>query len=35
VQRFRIVGQDETDPALGWIGVDSPLARGTEETSRR
>jgi transcription elongation factor GreB len=27
VQRFRIVGPDETDPALGWISVDSPLAR--------
>jgi transcription elongation factor GreB len=26
-QRFRIVGPDETDPALGWISVDSPLAR--------
>ena len=27
VQRFRIVGPDETDAALGWISVDSPLAR--------
>ena len=27
VQRFRIVGPDEIDPALGWISVDSPLAR--------
>jgi len=27
VQRLRIVGPDETDPALGWISVDSPLAR--------
>jgi transcription elongation factor GreB len=27
VQRFRIVGPDETDPALGWISVDSPLGR--------
>jgi transcription elongation factor GreB len=26
-QRFRIVGPDETDAALGWISVDSPLAR--------
>src|SRR5512142_3286436 len=26
-QRLRIVGPDETDPALGWISVDSPLAR--------
>ncbi|HXE77796.1 MAG TPA: transcription elongation factor GreB [Rhodanobacter sp.] len=24
----RIVGPDETDAALGWISVDSPLARG-------
>lgn len=27
VQRLRIVGPDETDAALGWISVDSPLAR--------
>ena len=27
VQRFRIVGPDETDAALGWISIDSPLAR--------
>ena len=27
VQRFRIVGPDETDAAQGWISVDSPLAR--------
>jgi transcription elongation factor GreB len=26
-QRFRIVGPDETDARLGWISVDSPLAR--------
>jgi transcription elongation factor GreB len=26
-QRFRIVGPDETDATLGWISVDSPLAR--------
>ena len=26
-QRFRIVGPDETDGALGWISIDSPLAR--------
>ncbi len=26
-QRFRIVGPDETDAALGWISIDSPLAR--------
>ena len=25
---YRIVGPDETDAALGWISVDSPLARG-------
>jgi transcription elongation factor GreB len=25
--RYRIVGPDETDAALGWISVDSPLAR--------
>lgn len=25
--RYRIVGPDETDPALGWISIDSPLAR--------
>lgn len=27
MQRLRIVGPDETDPTLGWISVDSPLAR--------
>ncbi len=27
LQRLRIVGPDETDPTLGWISVDSPLAR--------
>ena len=27
MQRLRIVGPDETDAALGWISVDSPLAR--------
>jgi len=27
VLRYRIVGPDETDPAPGWISVDSPLAR--------
>jgi transcription elongation factor GreB len=27
VARYRIVGPDETDAALGWISVDSPLAR--------
>ena len=26
-QRLRIVGPDETDATLGWISVDSPLAR--------
>jgi transcription elongation factor GreB len=26
-QRYRIVGPDETDAKLGWISVDSPLAR--------
>ena len=25
--RYRIVGPDETDAKLGWISVDSPLAR--------
>ncbi|HXH02580.1 MAG TPA: transcription elongation factor GreB [Candidatus Competibacteraceae bacterium] len=24
---YRIVGPDETDPRLGWISIDSPLAR--------
>lgn len=24
---YRIVGADETDPAKGWISIDSPLAR--------
>ena len=27
VQRLRVVGPDETDPKLGWISIDSPLAR--------
>ena len=27
MSRYRIVGPDETDPALGWISIDSPLAR--------
>ena len=26
-QRYRIVGPDETDARLGWISIDSPLAR--------
>ncbi|MDW8479261.1 MAG: transcription elongation factor GreB [Xanthomonadales bacterium] len=26
-RQHRIVGPDETDPRLGWISVDSPLAR--------
>lgn len=26
-RRHRIVGPDETDAALGWISIDSPLAR--------
>ena len=26
-QHLRIVGPDETDAALGWISIDSPLAR--------
>ncbi len=26
--RYRIVGPDETDAKLGWISIDSPLARG-------
>jgi transcription elongation factor GreB len=30
-QRLRIVGPDETDPALGWISVDSPLARAARK----
>ena len=25
--RYRIVGPDETDAKLGWISVDSPMAR--------
>ena len=25
--RYRIVGPDETDPKLGWISIDAPLAR--------
>ena len=25
--QYRIVGPDETDPTLGWISIDSPLAR--------
>jgi transcription elongation factor GreB len=25
--RYRIVGADEFDPALGWISIDSPMAR--------
>lgn len=25
--RYRIVGPDETDARLGWISIDSPLAR--------
>ncbi len=27
IRRHRIVGPDETDAALGWISIDSPLAR--------
>src|SRR5688500_5882464 len=27
VQRYRIVGPDETDARTGWISIDSPLAR--------
>jgi len=27
VVRYRIVGADETDPVLGYISVDSPMAR--------
>jgi transcription elongation factor GreB len=27
VQRYRIVGPDETDAKAGWISIDSPLAR--------
>ena len=27
LQRLRIVGPDETDAKLGWISIDSPLAR--------
>ena len=26
-RRYRIVGPDETDAKLGWISIDSPLAR--------
>jgi transcription elongation factor GreB len=27
VSRYRIVGPDETDAKMGWISIDSPLAR--------
>ena len=27
ITRYRIVGPDETDAKLGWISIDSPLAR--------
>ncbi len=27
LHHYRIVGPDETDPKLGWISIDSPLAR--------
>lgn len=27
ISRYRIVGPDETDARLGWISIDSPLAR--------
>jgi transcription elongation factor GreB len=27
VKRYRVVGPDETDATLGWISIDSPLAR--------
>ena len=27
LSRYRIVGPDETDARLGWISIDSPLAR--------
>jgi transcription elongation factor GreB len=27
LSRYRIVGPDETDAKLGWISIDSPLAR--------
>ncbi len=27
IVRYRIVGPDETDAGLGWISIDSPLAR--------
>jgi transcription elongation factor GreB len=27
IHEYRIVGPDETDAALGWISIDSPLAR--------
>ena len=27
IVRYRIVGPDETDATLGWISIDSPLAR--------
>ena len=29
-QQLRIVGPDETDAALGYISIDSPLARAEE-----
>jgi transcription elongation factor GreB len=27
ISRYRVVGPDETDAKLGWISIDSPLAR--------
>jgi transcription elongation factor GreB len=27
ISKYRIVGPDETDAKLGWISIDSPLAR--------
>ncbi|HTH67975.1 MAG TPA: GreA/GreB family elongation factor, partial [Rhodanobacter sp.] len=31
--RYRIVGPDETDAKLGWISIDSPLARAVLKKS--
>lgn len=27
IRRYRLVGPDEIDPALGWISIDAPLSR--------
>jgi transcription elongation factor GreB len=33
ILRYRIVGPDETDAKLGWISIDSPLARAVLKKS--